>query len=315
MGSSLMKNILLVFKTIGIVALSLLILVYLSLFLLLAILGRNSMDDYFEEWTAEIDTDVAFFDGRNGFVEANGKVVDCDSIIREKYGKEWLNYSFFTVKNDLIYGMVFLSGENTEFKKLIDIISIDPSTNQLTVLHSGEYIPDDIKKYEVDTNYSDGKLVIYDGTKTASYNIESGEYEIGLPTDFSYPEQEYTVEKIESETILECGFIIKSKTEERRLTISDMAERNEKIKALTELEAHRWLFFFTTEPLKSFIYGLRVVNNEIYLIGRVFDNDGESNAVVFRYDYDTDSFAFVFHSFSSDSPIVTIIPNESFTAK
>ena len=65
------------------------------------------------------------------------------------------------------------------------------------------------------------------------------------------------------------------------------------------------------DPLKGFFTSSYVVNGKIYLVCDVMDNDGESNGVLFSYDYENDQFVFLFHVFSNAYPDLVIIPNES----
>ena len=102
---------------------------------------------------------------------------------------------------------------------------------------------------------------------------------------------------------------LKTELEERIITVKDMAERNDYIKSLTDLKA-TWYVFGIQKPLKSFPSKFFVINDDIYIIGVVYDRNGESNCVVFRYNYVDDTYTFLYHSFHSANSITDVIPIE-----
>jgi len=309
------KSIFKIFKIVCAVFLVAFCLIFLNMIVSILRYGNNSLDDYFAEWNAEEDPNVLILNNREPSIEINDVNVDYETLL-DDYINGTFTYEFYTVYNDVLYGVVKRSQLNESYYRIIDIVSINLKNKELSVLYTDNYVPVDEATGDLvygvcDYYYSDRCITIHDGEKNVSYNIETNELTSHSPTEFSYPKQNYEFELIETEEVLNSGFKIKTEFEERIITIRDMADRNEYMKSLTELKPY-WTILGKVEPLYRFFGSgsFRIVNNDIYIVGYVADRDGEANYVVFRYDYAADSFTFIYHAFYTDYCIIRIIPIE-----
>ena len=190
-------------------------------------------------------------------------------------------------------------------------------TNEFKILYTSEFAPKETgeeKNYLSRTTacYNNGKILMYDGGRTVSYDITTGIVDELTADDFSYPKYEHSLEFIydeDGERVYK-SVKIKSKNEERTITIDYMAEKSPYVRELVNIGVIDSIYG-DVDPLEFFIgSGSCVINDKIYLICRVLDNDGESNGLVFSYDYDTDQFTFIYHVFSMDYPKLRVVPND-----
>ena len=278
-------------------------------------IGQNGLKDLFDAWEKENDSNIAIFDERKDVVIVNGENISLDEILKPYY-ENTSDELILCVIDNKIYGLHaynFVSNKNHE---TIDLYSFDVETNEFKVLYTSEFAPrekGEEKNYLSRTTacYNDGKILIYDGGSTVSYDIATGIVDELTGDDFSYQECEYSLEFICAEDGERDykSFKIKRENEERTITIDYMAERSPYVQELVNIGVIDSIYG-DVDPLEFFIGNDScVIDDKIYIICRVLDNDGESNGLVFSYDYDTDQFVFIDYVFSIDYPKLVIVPN------
>lgn len=278
-------------------------------------MGKNGLDKVFDAWEEEKDSNVAIFDDRKDFVIVNGEELYLDEILKTYY-ENTSDELILCVVDNKIYGLHaynFLSNEKGE---TVDLYSFDIETNEFEILYTSEFAPqetEDAKEYLSHTKacYNNGKILIYDGGRTVSYDIDTGNVDELAADGFSYPKYEYDLEFIYDEDGNRDykSFKAKNKNEERTINIDYIAERSSYVQELVNIGIIDSIYG-NVDPLEFFISGNScVINDKIYLICRVLDNDGESNGLVFSYDYNTDQFTFIYQVFSMDYPKLSVLPN------
>ena len=277
-------------------------------------IGKNGLAEIFDTWEKENDPNIAVYDERKDIVIVNGQTISLEECLG-KYYKNTSNDLIICVKDSKIYGVHSYNFSQREYD--VDLYSFDITENEFEVLYTGKFGPGEsdrpIKNLSYDTIcYSNNTIIFTEGYHLVSYKIDTGEVEELNPQDFSQPKKEYSVERIYDENgyIDFKAIIIKSETDERKISVDYMAQRHPYVQDLLNIGVLRNPLG-KIDPLEAFFYDSFVINDKIYLVCDVLDNDGESNGLVFSYDYSNDQFTFIHHVFSMDVPDITVIPNES----
>ena len=279
-------------------------------------IGKNGLAEIFDAWEEENDPNIAIYDERKNLVIVNGQTISLQESLGKYY--EHIDQDLIVcVKDNKIYGLHDYNFWQIERRYNVDLYSFDIAKKEFEVLYTGLFGPGDsdrpIKYLSDETVYYNNNTIVFtEGYHLVSYKIDTGEVEELNPQDFSKPKKEYSVERIYDENgyIDFKAIIIKSETDERTISVDYMAERHPYVQDLLSIGTLRNPLG-KVDPLMGFFTSSYVVNGKIYLVCDVMDNDGESNGVLFSYDYENDQFVFLFHVFSNAYPDLVIIPNES----
>ena len=277
-------------------------------------LGSNSMKGFFDDWIIQKDSRVAIVDKRYDTISINGDVVKIDTMLA-KYFENPHDDVFLLLSDEKLYGVHSYNFVDEHYYETVDIYELDLGTEMIQILHTGRYCPrDESTENEMTSSeiyYSNRSIILYDGTCMTVLDVDTLETTRLSANEFSRPLPKYTVESIKKDSgdVDRSRLKIVCNSEERIITIDYMAQRNEYVKKLSELEAHKGVFT-TIEPMKDFFYKSFVLDNQIYFLCRVLDRDGESNALMFRYDYESEALELIYLGFSSDYPSLYLIPIE-----
>jgi hypothetical protein len=248
------------------------------------------------------DSSIAMVSLRNTLIVGENEINISDMLPAIDY--------FVLYENGKLYGLDDHYLENNNYK--FEIFVLDVENGELEILHTENCtkpLPD-IQTYEK-CYYFDRNIAYYNGIDMTVYNLDTSEVRYLPVDDPTLPEQKYKIDRLKKDDgeIDYSGLKISSKTEERIITLQYMAERNEYAKELYNLETESFLGE-KIDPLKKFFYKYTIVDNRIYLICRILEKDGESNAVVFRYDFEEDNFEYIYRRFTRDTPQIQIFSRE-----
>lgn len=273
-------------------------------------IGKNGLADVFDTWEEDNDANIAIFDRRKDIIRVDGKVISLSHVLGKNYENTHQEI-IVCVRHNRIYGIHVYNAKQREYTA--DIYSIDITTNEFEILYTRKFDLDEsvgtIKYLSYETvYYSNNAIVIYDGYHVISYRIDTNEVKELNQEDFSPPKKEYFVERIYDETgnINFKEIKVKNEAEERIVSVNYMSQRHQYVKELLEIGIIKNPIE-EIDPLKYFFFDNFVINDNIYLICRVLDNDGESNALIFSYDFEKDTIKFIYHDFSNDIPSFAII--------
>ena len=290
---------------------------------------KNGLAEVLDAWEKEADPNIAIFDERENSVIVNGDKIYLDEALKDHYENTW-DELILCIRDNKIYGIH--PKDCTKAKYTVEIYSIDIETNEVDIVYTTEFGPGEsgglVNHLSYKTvYYLNGVIVMCDGYRMVSYEIDTREVKELNPEDFSLPEKEYLIERmfIDVESIENDGnktnpssqkidnkaIKIVSESEERVITVDYMAQRHPYVKELMDLGTFRNPFG-KVDPLKVFFSkgDTYVINGKIYLVCRVLDNDGESSGLVFSYDYEKDQFTYIDYVFSIDVPYLIVIPVE-----
>ena len=278
-------------------------------------IGKNSLAEVFDIWKKESDPDIAIFDALENSVIINGNKIYLDEALKDHYENTW-GKLILCIRDNKIYGIH--TKNYTKTKYTAEIYSIDIKTNEVDIVYTAEFGPGESggpRKYLTyeSVYYLDGEIVMCDGYRMMSYRIDTGKAEELDPDDFSLPQKEYSVERLYEESEYKKlnykTIKIVCETEEREITLDYMAQRHPYVKELVDMGMLKNPFE-EKDPLEIFFGSSYVINEKIYLVCTVLDNGGESNGLVFSYDYKKDQFSYIYQVFSIEHPDIVIIPVE-----
>ncbi len=279
-------------------------------------MGKNSLEKNFDAWEEENDPNIAIYDDRKNLVIVNGQTISLEESLGKYY--ENINQDLIVcVKDNKIYGVHAYNFLNKKNHETVDIYSFDILTSTFEVLYTSEFAPKETgesKEYLSHTKacYNNGRILMYDGARTVSYNIATRAVEELKADDFVEPEVNLSIRPMYDDNGNQDykSIIIKSDVEERVIDIEYMAQRHPYVQELVDIGIFDGIYG-EIDPLRLFFDDSYVVNDKIYFVCRVLDNDGESNGLLFVYDYENDQFTFLHHVFSMDYPKIIVVPNES----
>ena len=288
---------------------------YLSFALLLVLnctscIFFNDLEDFFEEWIPENDSSIAIVRPHGDCINCEGQAIKADFLDLQVIGDR-LVY----MEGNTVYGVkdeINSKDEDQIYRLTVQLYSVDLKSQKEEVLYSGKYCPRKGKAINIKSYYFERNIIICDETVTTVYNLDTGAVQnLSAAELSSVYKPKYTVERIfinESKYDFDYRKIkIKGDSEERIITPEYMGERNEYARKLLELDVDN-LPFSTEYPLDCFFNSFYVICDKIYIVCRVLDIDGESNAVIFSYDYEKDEFEFIYHEFTFDIPDFYPIP-------
>ena len=269
---------------------------------------RNSMEDFFADWEPKSDPSIAIVSDRQDWIAFDDKEITFPQIYSYRGVLCFLNGKLYGVHSGY-------TCDDEEYHRLVEVYVYDTEADEVELLHSDKYSPIDgvgsDASYFFDAFFYNRNIVLHDNEKTVSINIDTRAVEYLEADAFSNFRQLYDVKRI-ADTSDEAYYkqltIVKG-DEERVITVDYMANRNEYVDKLRQLEEHTTLFD-TIDPLEKFFQDSFVINEKIYLVCNVFDREGERNTLIFCYDYENDSFEYLYHRFTSGQPHIYVIEKE-----
>ena len=187
------------------------------------------------------------------------------------------------------------------------IASVNISGNDFDICYSGKFGAESgaDKGYQQNNNsltsgyqtdngyYHDGKIVLSDRLKTVEYDLQTSR-----ATEFAEDRYGYPALAIEAE--ITDHFTISFSKENRQKTF-DMGQGKQCSKAfaaLCNLENERnWE---GQSCLSGLFDKVQIIDEQAYIICRALNWHGETHAIVFQYDYETNSIKYAFHHFMGD---------------
>ena len=141
--------------------------------------------------------------------------------------------------------------------------------------------------------YYDGKIILTDHVKTIAFDLATAGSTEYLAEKYEYPTLPIATEILDNQTISFC-----KNSEQKIFNVETGTQTSTVFKNLFKLEKEKnW-------QGKSFLSELfdkvQIVDNQIFIMCRVLNWDGETHAVVFQYDFESNSCKYAFHCFMDD---------------
>lgn len=216
-------------------------------------------------------------------------------------------HEVYFIQGDTIWFGFSNATKNEDGSKTWHIASINADSKEINICYSGNF---GLKKgadkfyaqnnnrlsegHQVDNGfYYDGKIVLTDRTKTVEYDLQANKIAEFAASDYEYPILPIKADIIDYHTV--------SFSKESREKIFDVKQARQSsiaFEKLYELEQEKnW----QGKPYLSELFdNVQIVDDQIYIICNVFNWNGETHAIVFQYDFDTNSCKYAFHRFMDD---------------
>lgn len=242
-----------------------------------------------------------------GDIYINGEKISCDKFIKERRGEV---SEVFVVKDNRIW---FLWSRYITVDKPYDtgiwsISSVALDGTDMEVHWSGEFCNSESanitymrREYHWDENrftvvngyYYDGKIVLTDHDKLVEYNMTRGTAIEFKASEYEYPEVPLIADIQDHQKI--C---FTKGTETRTIDLETAANNSEAFRKIKELEDKGdW----ENVPLLEYLFdSVQMVNDDIFIICRIINYSGETHAVIFEYDFDSNTCKYAFNHYTND---------------
>ena len=289
----------------------------LSVFSLTACPVRNDLAPITDKWIPECDDSVAIVSSVEEKILLNGKTYEISEQIQEQFAPYFIHgVHAICVNDNILYG-VHERQYNTDVEYGWRLYRIDLATQTFEILCT----KGKMEFYE--TNYplvyvKDAVIYIYDGSCTVTYDTnkevlnELPKEDFEMPNEVSpwgciAPGHKYEFLRKDDNSTL----VIKNKESLKTvdITFDYIADRSEYFNQIREYGAKIRPSKFRNLPSDIFtVDAVCVLNDSIYLRVMVGDVDNDATGIVFRYDFESDTFHYLYHEYVGDHSLCKVIP-------
>ncbi len=267
--------------------------------------SRQEINRLFDSFETETTKKVPYV--RYNKLILDDVVIDFDELLADSKYDGFLN-EVYAVSADTVWFSFTKHGKNENGSRIWCIASVNVTDMAINICYSGEFCIGEgsDKHYRQDNNdhslikyptdsgfYFDGKIVITDRVKTVEYDLETQN-----ATEFTAENRDYPFSV--TKEIADAHAIYFSKGENQKVFNVKQAKQTSKAfaKMFDELEK---VEIHNGESSLSYLFdAVEIFDNEIYIICRVVNWGGETHAIVFQYDFETNSCKYAFHYFTND---------------
>ena len=266
--------------------------------------NKYNLRHFFDDWESEMAASyIQVMGGRHCYDKNSNSMFemnrDAEVVFCVRNDRIYFGYSTRDPEiSEVQYNLWHIASVNTEGE---DFREHYKSNLSCGVLDSIDF--DDMsvypKEYEPDYTYKgfgglydeDGHIYLHGKTKTICYDIDEDE-----TTEVEkLPEQRYSW----SITSDNRSVTISDGNISRTITLESIAENNSYAKRLLSLSDYKTN---TGGSFLEFCFDhIKVCGEHIYIINRILNWNGESRAIVFDYDFDTEQVVYVMNYFTCDN--------------
>ena len=139
--------------------------------------------------------------------------------------------------------------------------------------------------------YHDGKIVLTDHDKLVEYNMADNTATEYKASEYEYPEVPLIIDIQEHQKIY-----FTKEAETKVIDLDTAAQNSEAFKKIKELEEKKdWqgvsLLFYLFD-------NVQIANGDVFIICRIINYGGETHAVVFKYDFYTNTCKYAFNQYT-----------------
>lgn len=230
------------------------------------------------------------------------------SEILDKNNYHVFFHEVYVIQDDTIWFGFSDAQRNEDGSRKWNIASMKVTDQQPNICYSGLFCMDtEADQYYVQNNndhskdgyqsdngfYYDGKIVLTDHVKTVEYDLETNTASEFLAAGYEYPSLEIKAEIVDYHTInFITGSLKKVFDVERGKLTSNVFGKIFDLEKETNWEG--------MSCVSHFFDKIQIIDNQIYILCSVMNWHGETHAIVFQYDYDTNSCKYAFHCFMND---------------
>ena len=213
-------------------------------------------------------------------------------------------HEVYAVQENTVWFGYADAGRDEDGARKWNIASVDLNGKNLEVHYSGAFgASEAADKHYTQSNvgwndhndngfYYDGKIVLTDRVKTVEFDLQTKQ-SAELAADYVYPAVTTEAERVDSQTVLFAKDDV-----QKTFDVNRAKQTSEVFDDLYELEKEtNWK---GESCLSALFDSVQVVDNKVYVFCSVLNWDGETHALVFQYDYETNGCQYVFHRFMND---------------
>lgn len=284
------------------------LLAFLTMIVSLFVVGcssRKQLNDTFDTYETETAGKVPYvcYDT----LMLNDVGLDFGELLDENV-PDGVFHEVYVIQDDLIWFGYSDAGRNENGAKNWYIASVRIDGRNLDIAYSGEFCRGDeadqtyvqnnnshLKDRSLTDNgfYDNGKIILTDHVKTVAFDLATADATEFSAKDYEYPALPVETEIMDYQTILFC-----KDSEQKIFTAETGSQTSKAFKKLYELRKEKnWQ---GKSYLSELFDKVQIVNDQIFIICRVLNWDGETHAMVFQYDFENNSCQYAFHCFMDD---------------
>ena len=269
--------------------------VFLTLFLLALTAAVGCKDQSMSNFLNELNPEVEAFPAYVKFdtLYVANKQIAFDSLFPDKNGE-------FVV---IIENEVWVVYSDN---KLWKIVTVNLDNFNIEERYSGEF--DTFLKHGTRSledelyadryvYYNNGFIVLNDRKKVVEYSINKESYVEYKSAEYVHPNSDITA-KIDREEVNDPQIAFSQKHTEQLFCFFDHIEDSEAVNAISKLQNKKT--WDGTPCLKWVLSDVRKCGKDIYIVSEILDYWGNAYAVVFLYDFESNSCKYVFFTYLSE---------------
>ena len=285
-------------------AVALCILMIIFTVLLNGCTSRKEIVGLFEAFSHETNEEVPYVHGQTLMLD--GMSLDFDLIL-EANSIDGFFHEVYVIQNDVVFFGYSTALGNQRSGRLWNIATLTIEDKAVNSVYCEEfcsengadqrYVPnsnDHSKNRYLTANgfYYDHKIVLTDHIKLTEFDLRTGSALKYSTKDYQYPTM-LDVEIVDYQTI-----IFSKNHSEKTFDINQGKQSSVVFNEMSKLEKEKnW----DKKPLLSYLFDkVQIADDQIFIICRVMNWHGETHAVVYLYDFETNTCQYAFHHFMND---------------
>lgn len=267
--------------------------------------SRTNLNEMFNAFETETTEKIPYvcYDA----LKFNDETLDFNELLHAK-GYDAIFNEVYVVQDDVVWFGYSDSERNENGAKIWNIASVCMNGADMNIAYSGEFcltsdadqvyaqknnIHTDKRYLEANGFYYDGKIVLTDHVKVVEFDLTTKK-----SMEFSSKNYEFPILPIETRIIDHQAITFCKNSEQKSFNIENGIKTSEAFEKLYKLEKEEnWQ---GKSYLSELFNKVQIANDQIYIICRVLNWDGETHALVFQYDFENNSCKYVFHCFMGD---------------
>lgn len=275
----------------------------MSLLLFSACSSKDKLTDMFDSFATETAESVAYVCYNT--LTINNETLNLEKVLKQN-GIDGIFHEIYVIQNDTIW--FGYSDTKDNGTKQWHIASTSMDGDILNIAYSGTFGLENEadKTYIQNSNshqedrystangfYYNGKIILTDHVKMIEFDLSTASAKECSTKDYILPTLPIQIEITDYQTIKFC-----KDSEQKTFNIETAKSTSEAFEQLYNMESKKnWQ---GKSYLSELFNKVQVVNEQIFIICRVINWDGETHAIVFQYDFKNNSCQYAFHCFMDD---------------
>lgn len=266
--------------------------------------SKREITNMFESFSAETRKETPYVH-HNTFV-FNDAALDFNALLKENNIKG-VFHEVYVVQDDVVFFGYSEEKKDPNGGQEWYIATITIDQKELNAIYHTEFCVENGSDQNYSQNSINHSQIRYSSANGFYHNnkivltdhIKLVEFDLKTRTAMEFDAQSYKYPTMPVVEIVDCQTISFSKdSQQKTFSVNEGKQTSAVFREMIELHKEKnW----KGEPLISDLFNeVQVFDNEIYIMCRVMNWNGETHAVVYLYDFETNSCQYVFHCFMDD---------------